>query len=93
MWCDRFAANAFGRPMSGFVNAKTHYFNWKQRGLIHSGPPPIGTLVFYNTGSGHVAISLGDGRIVTTPNVAGQKVRIAKLRDFPNYLGWAYAGW
>ena len=48
---------------------------------------PRGALVFYDTSSaGHVAISLGDGRVVSTS--VGDRIGIVATGYFQNPLGW-----
>jgi hypothetical protein len=45
------------------------YRTYLNRGLVHAGTGPVGALVFWPNaagGTGHVALSLGDGRVVTT---------------------------
>ena len=51
---------------------------------------PRGAMVFYNTSSnGHVALSLGDGRVVSSS--AHGRVGIVPIDHFQRPLGWAYA--
>lgn len=90
-YCDHFVALAYGMPNSGHNNAIEHY-QWNDaRGYIHHGDwsAPYGSFVFYksNVPEGHVAISLGDGRVIST----GSVVYIANIGDFKDYLGWAWA--
>jgi hypothetical protein len=67
--CDRYVALAYGWPNSGSDTAALH---WAQipAAMKHPGmsAPPAGALVFWNAahGAGHVAVSLGDGRVGTT---------------------------
>ena len=47
-------------------------------------------MVFYDTSSdGHVALSLGDGRVVSSS--AHHQVGIVPVGYFQHPLGWAYA--
>ena len=51
---------------------------------------PRGALVFYNTSaSGHVAISLGNGKVISTS--VNHKFGVAPIGYFQNPLGWAWA--
>ena len=51
---------------------------------------PRGALVFYDTSSdGHVALSLGDGRVVSSS--AHHRVGIVPVGYFQHPLGWAPA--
>lgn len=88
-WCELAVERAFGTE-GVFDNPRE---NW---GTRHKHFPfskaPRGALVFYNTSaSGHVAISLGDGRIISTS--VGGKIGIARIDYFQNPIGWAYARW
>lgn len=93
LWCERFSANAYGRPYSGYASAQTHYNSLKKRGLIHKDKEPMpGALVYWSSPyGGHVAIALGDGNVITTPIKARGTVYKAKLSAFSGYLGWAFA--
>jgi cell wall-associated NlpC family hydrolase len=49
-----------------------------------------GALVFYNTSAnGHVAISLGNGRVISTS--VNHRIGVAPIGYFQNPLGWAWA--
>jgi cell wall-associated NlpC family hydrolase len=51
---------------------------------------PRGAMVFYDTSSnGHVALSLGDGRVVSSSDHG--HVGIVPVDRFRQPLGWAYA--
>lgn len=91
LWCEKFSANAYGRPYSGYVSAQAHFNSLKKRGLIHTDKEPMpGALVYWSSPfGGHVAIALGDGNVVTTPLKAGGKVYTTKIDSFTGYLGWA----
>lgn len=51
---------------------------------------PRGALVFYNTSaSGHVTVSLGNGKVISTS--VNHKIGVASIGYFQNPLGWAWA--
>ena len=53
---------------------------------------PRGALVFWRTSAhGHVAISLGDGTVLSTS--AGDRIGRVKVTWFKNPLGWKRADW
>lgn len=65
--CERMVTVAYGHS-SGFPSARAH---WEGAGERHPGTatvPPAGALVFWQTknANGHVALSAGGGRIVST---------------------------
>lgn len=88
--CLRFVDLAYGRP-SGPPSA---YLVWTQSPaeLHHSsGTPPRGAVVVWSSaiggGHGHIAISLGDGRMVSTTDGAVSVLPIAGFSDSA-YFGW-----
>lgn len=79
-------------PTAG--SAAAMYRTYRDRGLIGTGVAPTGALVFWPSaaaGTGHVAISLGDGRVVTTngydTNKQANSIRAASY--FGTSAGWA----
>jgi hypothetical protein len=89
-FCLRFVDLAFGRA-SGPPSA---HLVWTQSPpeLHHTeGTPPRGAVVVWSSaiggGHGHIAVSLGDGRMVSTTSSA---VAILPIRGFADdaYLGW-----
>ena len=96
--CDHFVANAYGVAHSGYDNAIGH---WQQTAdkYRHAGDrePPPGALVFWEGGSsgdGHVAISLGNGKIVSTDISRSGYADVVSLKTIEDkwhmkYLGWA----
>ena len=53
---------------------------------------PRGALVFYNTsGAGHVALSLGNGQVVSSS--VNHHIDVAQVGFFQNPLGWAPEPW
>lgn len=88
--CLRFVDLAFGRA-SGPPSA---YLVWTQAPaeLRHTtGTPPAGAVVVWSSaiggGHGHIAISLGDGRMVSTTDSAVSILPIAGFSDSA-YYGW-----
>jgi hypothetical protein len=67
--------------------------NWNARSKQYPySAAPRGALVFYNTSSdGHVAISLGNGQVISTS--AYGKIGIVPISFFQRPLGWAWAPW
>ena len=83
--CELAIEHAFGTE-SVYANA---YANWYAQPVHHTdwAAAPRGALVFYNTSSrGHVAISLGDGRVLSTS--VGDHIGIVAVDYFQNPLGW-----
>jgi hypothetical protein len=91
--CEKSVENAYGTT-ARYRSARA---NWNDRirlgqALYPYSAAPRGALVYYNTSSnGHVSISLGDGRVVST-SVKG-RIGIASISFFQNPLGWAYEPW
>jgi hypothetical protein len=84
--CELAVELAFG-VQSGYPSARA---NWSAQPVKHPDwqNAPRGALVFYSTSAdGHVAISLGDGRVVSTSVNSG--VGIVASGYFQNPLGWA----
>jgi hypothetical protein len=93
--CELAVENAFGTS-SQYYRAID---NWNDRARKSQAQQPYtaaprGALVFYSTSSaGHVAISLGNGQVVTT-SAPGGKIDVAPMSGwFRNPLGWAYSPW
>ncbi|MFC5064700.1 hypothetical protein [Actinomycetospora atypica] len=86
-WCERAVENAFG-TQGHYASAiqdwesQDQHTDWRHA--------PRGAMVFYDTSSdGHVALSLGDGRVVSSS--AHHRVGIVPVDFFQRPLGWAYA--
>jgi uncharacterized protein YraI len=90
--CLAFTAQAYGWGGSGWNTAEIGG-DWEtSHGYMHtSGIPPRGALVWYHnsSGTGHVAISLGEGKVIGT-SVAGA-VGVAGYLDHGMYRGWSVA--
>jgi hypothetical protein len=64
--------------------------NWNAQAVKHTdwANAPRGALVFWNTGpNGHVAISLGDGLVLST-SVENDHIGVVPITYFQNPLGW-----
>nr|WP_238357227.1 CHAP domain-containing protein [Kribbella italica] len=99
--CARLAANIWGRPRAGYASAAEQWSQMVASGNAHvDRQPPVGALVFWDTGGlyGHVAVYVGDGRIVSNDindQVPGEGgVYLVDLTTIETewnatYLGWA----
>ncbi|HEY5014092.1 MAG TPA: CHAP domain-containing protein, partial [Acidimicrobiia bacterium] len=84
--CELAVENAFGTS-SRYPTARA---DWQAQPVKHADwiNAPRGALVYYSTSAaGHVAISLGGGRVVST-SVNG-RIGIAATGYLQNPLGWA----
>lgn len=94
-YCEAFVEIAYG-TRHHYASASANYQAHLRAGLIHTdNNPPIGALVYYGGGQyGHVALSVGGGRIITTLGQVNQRLPISEisLSSLKNpYLGWAHA--
>jgi hypothetical protein len=86
-YCERAVENAFGTQghygsAIADWHARDQHPDWQHA--------PRGALVFYDTSpNGHVALSLGDGRVVSSS--AHHQVGIVPVGYFQHPLGWAPA--
>jgi uncharacterized protein YraI len=89
-WCMRFQAQAYGWGASGWDTAEIGG-DWEtSHGYLHTtGTPPRGALVWYHnsSGTGHVVVSLGEGKIIGS-SVDG-KVGVAGYQYRTGYRGWS----
>ena len=86
-WCERAVENAFG-TQGHYASAIEDWESQDQHSDWQHAPR--GAMVFYDTSSdGHVALSLGDGRVVSSS--AHHQVGIVPVGFFQHPLGWAYA--
>jgi hypothetical protein len=86
-WCERAVENAFG-TQGHYASAIQDWESQQQHKDWQNAPR--GAMVFYDTSSdGHVALSLGDGRVVSSS--AHHQVGIVPVGYFQHPLGWAYA--
>jgi cell wall-associated NlpC family hydrolase len=99
--CARLASNIWGRPHSGYYSAAEQWRQMFVSGNAHRDRrPPVGALVFWDTGGvfGHVAVYVGDGRIVSNdigddfPGEGGVYLvdfGLVESKWHAAYLGWA----
>jgi len=97
--CDHLAAGVWGYIGSGYASAATHWAAMKSSGHGHPGDrnPPVGALLFYDTGSpsGHVAVYLGNNKIMSNDvngNGGAYIVDASTMETGPwhlTYLGWS----
>jgi hypothetical protein len=93
-WCARFVAYAYGAGAYGYNTAWQGAQAWRMNGQGQSAAnAPAGTLVFFKpTGavpSGHVGLSLGDGRMISAES---NGVKIDSITGVAYWRG-LYAGW
>lgn len=102
-WCARLAARIHGHPNSGYPTAAAQWEHYLRTGtaVTDASPPPPGALLFYDTDpSGHVAVYLGDGLVVSNDVLDGPTGRRGGVYIVPateltdgtwrlRYLGWA----
>ncbi|MEV1008373.1 hypothetical protein [Streptomyces sp. NPDC049881] len=101
--CDRFVAEAYGYAYSGAETANVHWNQLHAAGLTHPGDdtPPVGALLFYETGeaAGHVALYLGNELVASNDvldSFPGEgKIAIVHRHELTGdqwrlrYRGWA----
>jgi hypothetical protein len=86
-YCERAVENAYG-TQHHYASAIEDWHSQQQHSDWQHAPK--GAMVFYDTSSdGHVALSLGDGRVVSSS--AHHQVGIVPVGYFQHPLGWAYA--
>ncbi len=91
-WCMRFQAQAYGWAASGWSTAEVGGDWITSHGYMHTtGTPPRGAIVWYHnsSGTGHVVVSLGAGKIIGS-SVSG-KVGVASYNYRTGYRGWSVA--
>ena len=89
-WCMRFQAQAYGWSSSGFSTAEVGGDYMVNHGYMHTtGIPPRGALVWYHnsSGTGHVVVSLGEGKIIGSS--VGGDVGVAGYQYRTGYRGWS----
>ncbi|MFC4146196.1 hypothetical protein ACFO0M_08005 [Micromonospora mangrovi] len=90
--CLKFTALAYGWGGSGWSTAEIGGDWESSHGYLNtSGIPPRGALVWYHNSAdtGHVAISLGEGKVIGTS--VGGAVGVAGYLDHGSYRGWSVA--
>lgn len=80
-------------PSAG--TARQMYFDYRDRGLIRTGTPPAGALVFWPDAAGsfgHVAVSLGGGQVASTMGLdEAERANAQVSTGYP--FGGTMAGW
>jgi hypothetical protein len=95
--CDKWVAQYYGFSSSGYATAITHW-NSISSDKKHPGDTnaPAGALVFWSggsTGAGHVAISLGGGKIISTDYPRSGITSTTTIDAISNGWGEHYMGW
>lgn len=97
--CLHYIGLAYGHPGTTSINGR-HWaidqWTYGDPKLKHPGDraPPRGALLFWNTGpgrAGHIAVALGDGRVVSTDVPVDGRIGIKPLSFFDSwgkYQGW-----
>jgi hypothetical protein len=91
--CLVFVRGLYGLPADG--HAPTAAAGWAEAKFKHprDANPPAGVPVWWTGGDGHVAISLGSGRIISSDIGPGGTVAEVALSEIHVKWGLAYAGW
>jgi hypothetical protein len=95
--CLGFVARAYGWSASGTPRA-IDAWNQAPASTKHAGDkePPVGALVFWDTGAGkagHVAIYVGDGKIISNDIRRSGKVDEVPMSEISSKWGAKYLGW
>lgn len=95
--CDKWVASYYGYGSSGYATAIAHW-NSIPPDKKHPGDnnPPAGALVFWSggsTGAGHVALSLGGGKIVSTDYPRSGITSTTTIDAISSGWGEHYQGW
>jgi hypothetical protein len=92
--CDNFVANVYGFSSSGYATALANW-NATPANLKHPGDmqAPAGALMYWGGGDGHVALSTGDGNIVSTDIGGNGTVTTAPASAITSKWGKPYLGW
>jgi cell wall-associated NlpC family hydrolase len=90
--CDHFVAECYGWGASGYGSALQQWFAMPQHNSDQN--PPLGALVFWKSlPYGHVALSCGDGTVLSTDiDIPGGVSRVP-LSTIGSKWGIAYLGW
>lgn len=95
--CDKWVASYYGYSSSGYATAIAH---WNSIPVTNKHPgdinAPAGALVFWSggsTGAGHVALSLGGGKIVSTDYPRSGITSTTTIDAISNGWGEHYQGW
>jgi uncharacterized protein YraI len=92
--CDHLVALAYGRSASGHVDANAHWTATPLRYRHSSRAVPAGGLAFFSGGAhGHVAISTGDGRLISNDIHGKGTYTYTTISEIENRWGDRYRGW
>lgn len=94
--CDHIVGLAYGHSASGHASAHQHWLDTPSR-YKHSGRAiPAGGLAFFSGGShgyGHVAISAGDGRLISNDINGAGTYTYTTISQIESKWGEKYVGW
>ena len=91
-YCLKFVGQMYGWSYTGWYSAEVGGDWLTDHGYMHTtGIPPRGALTWYHNsaGTGHVALSLGEGKVIST-SVSGS-VGVASYTFHSSYRGWTVA--
>ena len=98
-WCEKFVRTAFGFSAK-YPSAKVAYEASKKDGKIYKDTnPPAGVPVFWDIPKGvnapydHVALSIGNGQVISTSVGANKTPAIIKISRLTQIWGMNYLGW
>lgn len=90
--CDHFVAQCYGWGHSGFGSAAQQWAAMTQKNKDKN--PPLGALVFWRSiPYGHVALSCGDGTVISTDILVSGGVSRVPLDMVSQKWGISYLGW
>lgn len=90
--CDHFVAQCYGWGNSGYGSALQQWLAMPQHNKDHN--PPLGALVFWRSiPYGHVALSCGDGTVISTDILVPGGVSRVPIDTVTHKWGIAYLGW
>ncbi len=92
--CLNFVAQAYGYRASGVLTAADFWVAAEQR-YAPIPEPPVGALVFWATDdpAGHVALSLGEGMVVSNDVLHPGAISVVALSEIAKRWGAYYLGW
>ena len=92
--CDHFVGRCYGYSASGYASANAHWDAIPAK-YKHSGNnPPAGALVFWSVGDfGHVALSVGGGKVASTDIKRQGHVDVVPISLVATKWNARYRGW
>ncbi len=92
--CDQWVAEYYGYSSSGYATAASHWAGIPPEDK-HPGDanPPAGALVFWGGNAGHVALSVGNGQVVSTDYPRSGITSLTTIDSITNSWGKSYLGW